>query len=188
SRSVGVVQRALDLLSGYAEGGGAIAVDRNVYLGIRDLEIARDILDLLDVSHTCFQPFRCRVQQGNVGPLQGKLILALGSTSADLDCGWYLHVDVHARNARELRPQLVHDLIGAQPLAARLQAEEYSALITAPASSSAHRRHESGDVGVACDDRGDLLLVAHHVLERRSLSRLGRGYDLPGVLRRHESG
>src|SRR5438034_10820183 len=70
SRPVCVVKRALDLLRGNAQGGGAIAVDCHPYFGISDLEITRNILDLPDVPHSRFQPFCRRVQHADVGSLE----------------------------------------------------------------------------------------------------------------------
>jgi len=114
------------------------------------------------------------------------LVLALGIASADLNCGGNLHEHVHSRYSRQLWPQLVDDVVRAQPLAMRLESENEPSLIATPASRS-DGRHEAGDVGVLCHDRGDLLLVPHHLRERCSLRGLSGGDDLTGILRRDEA-
>ena len=68
------------------------------------------------------------------GALQRELIQALRRAAADLNRRRHLHEDVHAGNAAQLRPQLVHDLIGAKTLAVRLESDEDASLVPAAAA------------------------------------------------------
>ena len=115
--------------------------------------------------------------------MQGVLVLALGEPAADADGGRDLEEGAHARDHRELGPQLLDHRLGRGALAARLQADQEEAVVGAGAAAPrAHRGHEGRHVGVFRDDGGELLLVGRQRLVGDPLDGLGEGDDLAGVL------
>ena len=92
---------------------------------------------------------RGRVERRDVGALHRELIEALRHAAADLNRGRVLHVDEDARDLRELRPQLLDDVVDAEALIARLEADEQTSLVVdRVVAAAADRRHEAAHVRV----------------------------------------
>src|SRR5207253_11428149 len=97
-RTVCGVQRLLDLLRGYAQGRGFVAINVNADLRVLDLQIAGDILQLRELAQLALQLGNVVIQFGDIRALQRILILALGQVAANADGRQILHIDGDARN------------------------------------------------------------------------------------------
>jgi hypothetical protein len=103
--AIGVVQRALDSIHVDAEGGGAVAGDGHLHLGVLDLQVAGDVDQPLHLMQLLLHGGGRFIQHTDVGPLQSELILTLGGAAADVDHRRIGEVDPHARHDSELLGQ-----------------------------------------------------------------------------------
>ena len=87
-------------------------------------------------SIRCFHALRRRVECGDVGTLQLKLVLTARCPAADLDRRRYLHEDVHSGNAGELGTQPRDDLLGSRSFSVRLERDCKASLISASPSAT----------------------------------------------------
>src|SRR6185436_10891881 len=106
----GVVERVLDLIGGDAERRGLVAIDLDVDLRARDLEVAGEILEAWHHGERRLQLARRGVQFLAIWRLHRVLIQALADLSADPDRRRVLHVDLDAGDPRDLRPQFRDDV------------------------------------------------------------------------------
>jgi len=88
--AVGAEQELLDLLRRDPEGRGPVAVDRHLHLRILDLEVARDVAQLLQVAHALLEQRRRAVQLVRVRALERELVETLRELAADADGGRHL--------------------------------------------------------------------------------------------------
>ena len=94
-------------------------------VGLGQIHVAGDILEARRLPQRVHQLAGGVVELVQIQALQRVLILRLGEIAADADDRRVLHEDVDARNLRQLRPQLLDDLIGRElALVARHQPEE----------------------------------------------------------------
>ena len=174
-RAVGVIQSALNLSHVQAERRDLVAIQIDLDLRILQLKVAADVFDALDLADLGLEQRRPVIQLRRVGILHRELIEAARALLATEVDRWLVHhVNAHARHLRQLRPQLRHDLIDVEfPLGARLQVDGDAALVeSAAAGATADIAAQSGNVRILPDDRGDLFLVAHHLVEADALDRL----------------
>ena len=125
-----------------------------------------------------------RVQALGVLALNRDLIGARGLAAADADGGRQSQKCPEAGEARDLGPQLIHDLLrGEGALAAGLQDDVHAAAVAAgSAEAAADVGHERHNVGVFADYVRELPLVVHHLVEGSSLRRDHVQIDLIVVL------
>ena len=153
----------------------------------RVLRVARHVGELRHGLELGQQTRRPGIQLVQVGILHDVLELAARDAAADGDILRRLQEQPRARNLRELRPQPVDDLRGADvAVVAQLQADDEAAGILRIAVARAEERYEVGDVGILLDDCGKLPLHGPHPFRRDVLAGLGNAEQHADILGREE--
>src|SRR2546426_11168718 len=127
-------------------------------------------------------PYTTLFRSLEVGGLERVLVERLREAATDPDGRQVLRVHLEPGHRRELRPEILDDLVGRRPLVARLEPHEDATGVRHDVDGrGADRRHDLVDVGLLQHDRGRRPLLLLHRVERDVLGRLREREDLAGV-------
>src|SRR6266404_480168 len=175
SHTKGITKRGLNLLNRHTQRRGLLAIDVDVDLWCVYLKIAIYILNRLHLPHILLEQSYGIIEIRRAGALQRDLIEAARGAPADIDGRWVLNKSPYPRLARKLRPQFLHDLIGAQlTLVGWLEDDEDRPSIAAgiPSPGTDCRAHRL-NIRVVLNNFGDYVLMLKHIFERNALCGFG---------------